>query len=298
MARSFGIVSISGKFMDSSAQALVSDEQVILPAPGELRAEIEQDWPAHINQSLAHDLEQLLKHGFELLADLTGKAPKSFDGLYQGWYTQALSVVDKLAPLRMEEFRSLYRWPARRKPDFETFGIRDYLLGMSLHGGFGGIDVTRGIVARRFHQQLMILKIVHLELKSRIGRIHVDIAIRLVLRQLELARQRQNAGDHRAASLIIIAGLQTLIEELGLHGRLSKGGKINVEKLIAQLMAAKTLNSAFISTIEQIDETIKNIARAHGCADESHFSALVDAADELVGLLGSMDPGADGGALN
>ena len=114
-------------------------------------------------------LDKLLASGFELLRDLTGSQPEAFAGLYLSWYGEAAGVIRLLMPGRLDEFNRLYRQDRRRRLDHESYCIEDYLLGVSLHGGFGQLDAMRAIAARRFHLQLLLLKSLQPALLNNLG---------------------------------------------------------------------------------------------------------------------------------
>jgi hypothetical protein len=64
---------------------------------------------------LTRDSEQALEFGFH----------------YQRWYSQALKIVEALAPDRLQEFRSYYEIDPKRKiTDAENYVIQDYIKGV------------------------------------------------------------------------------------------------------------------------------------------------------------------------
>ena len=58
----------------------------------------------------------------------------NFEHEYQSWYSQALRVVEQLLPDRYNEFRDLYKNERRKKLDIETYGIADYISGITPYG--------------------------------------------------------------------------------------------------------------------------------------------------------------------
>jgi hypothetical protein len=71
----------------------------------------------------------------ESAGDLNWLDVKGFDLTkeYQGWYSKALSVVSQTLPLRVAEFKELYRPTNRKTLDADTHGIADAVLGLSVN---------------------------------------------------------------------------------------------------------------------------------------------------------------------
>jgi len=168
--------------------------------------------PAALPAEAAARLGRLMADGFELQKDLTGRQPIAFEGGYQDWYSTALALVAQLLPDRRADFEALYA-PKRRRIDIETYGIRDYLLGLSLHGGYGPLDAMRAIAARRFHQQLMILRSAEAALAPGLHRLEAMAVASLTEEHLAAAESLAEAAPN-AASACLVALLRTRLARI------------------------------------------------------------------------------------
>ena len=78
-------------------------------------------------------VDKLTQRGQEILS-----AHKEKDGLvklrleYEPWYTQSLSFLSQVVPERLDDFRNAYKGERRKEITYETYGVSDYLIGLSI----------------------------------------------------------------------------------------------------------------------------------------------------------------------
>lgn len=89
---------------------------------------------------------------------------------YQKWYSLALSTVRQLAADRCQEFELLYRIDKRRELNPTTYGIVDYLQGISTTRGLETEHYHHTFISK-FQMQIDILQ----SISSRVGSILADI---------------------------------------------------------------------------------------------------------------------------
>lgn len=198
-------------------------------------------------------LEKLISDGFELLKDLTGRQPEAFAGLYLGWYAESSGMIRQLAPARLDEFSRLYRVEKRRRLDYETYVIEDYLMGVSLHGGFGNLDAMRAIAARRFHMQLLLLKSLEPSMRRGLDDLRTEIARDLARTLLHKAQSAQQLGKSQSALDLASSALQ--LHVLTVHRRHNLKPPKNPSLTISgrSLVRAGVLGDEYLARLEQID---------------------------------------------
>lgn len=170
------------------------------------------------------DLEKLLALGRKMHADLafrssaeSGKMPidllekyekvkDSFEEEYQGWYTEAGSVIRQLIPDRLTEFQELYKGDGKRKTtDLQTYHIQDWLNGVrsaAPRGSTEKIFNDLAVVTMRFNTQVSILKAVQARFDSSLFDIQQLVRADLFDSELDAARELSKNGFHRAAGAV------------------------------------------------------------------------------------------------
>lgn len=129
----------------------------------------------------------------------------SFDKDYQNWYSESCSVIRQLLPERLEEFELLYKGNGRRKKiDFMTFNIQDWLMGVRAEVDFMGDKPfdDLGVVTMQFTTQLNILKSAKKRFESRLFEIRQLVQADLLDSELDAARQLHKNGYLRASGVI------------------------------------------------------------------------------------------------
>ena len=82
----------------------------------------------HLRVALAVDLDKISQDDKEAVKKL--KLP-SFKSEYEAWYSLAMRVVKQLIPDRLPDFVHQYKVEKRKEIDFLTYGISDYMIGLT-----------------------------------------------------------------------------------------------------------------------------------------------------------------------
>ena len=126
----------------------------------------------------------------------------SFVGEYQGWYSEAKSLLRQLLPDRLSDFASLYEVPKGRKEvDHESYRISDYLSGLSTTRGRETIAGPSSAITR-FEQQLAIVKASKRRFTSSLFDIKQLVQADLFDSELEAATELAKRGFLRAAGAV------------------------------------------------------------------------------------------------
>ncbi|UPY36348.1 hypothetical protein [Sediminicoccus sp. KRV36] len=141
------------------------------------------------------------KHIQELLGDKAdnyiSKLPK-FNSTYQGWYSEARSVVRQLIPDRLADFTKNYETPQNRKTlGWENYTIEDYLHGLRMPGG-----VSREAALTRMEQQLNIVASAKQRFKSSLFDIQQLAMADLFDSEIESAKALSKKKFLRAAGAV------------------------------------------------------------------------------------------------
>jgi hypothetical protein len=157
------------------------------------------------------DLERLIETGDKMELDLTfrhqkdlgelseaeqkalKKLDRTFERIYQSWYTESSSVIHQLIPERLLEFQQLYKGDGKRKViNSITYSVQDWLNGItSAINQFTGEKTFNdfAIVSMRFHTQLEILKSVKARFESSLFDIKQLVQADLFDSEIETARE-------------------------------------------------------------------------------------------------------------
>jgi hypothetical protein len=121
---------------------------------------------------------------------------------YQRWYSKALRVVEQLLPDRYQEFRDLYMPERRKTIDAETYGVADYIAGLSVtERGRPAFD--SGLVAiEKLNRQLALIMSAKDRFNSVLADISGVVAASVFDSELEAARDLVKAKHVRAAGVV------------------------------------------------------------------------------------------------
>jgi hypothetical protein len=138
---------------------------------------------------------------------------------YQGWYTEALAVVQQLMPDRLSEFKRLYeRDPKRKIFDAETYSIQDWLTG--LRSAVRAFDEI-GVVTYRFNTQLAILKGAQRRFESSLFDIRRMVQADFLDSELSAARELSSHGFLRAAGAVAGVVIEKHLRQVAFNHKLS-----------------------------------------------------------------------------
>ena len=123
---------------------------------------------------------------------------------YQSWYSEALSLVAKVLPNRLEDFVNYYEFPkVRKETTFANYMIKDYLQGLHITRGYQKDVVVDGSAAvPEFRQQLNIVKAAEDVLESSLLEMTSILQADLFDSEIGSAKSLAKAGHLRAAGAV------------------------------------------------------------------------------------------------
>lgn len=130
----------------------------------------------------------------------------SFTDDYQGWYSEAKSLVGQLLPDRLEDLIRLYQKPKPRKDiTCESYRIEDYLQGLRVTRGHDWDKTTvvdKSAAIPHFQQQLAIVSAAASRFESALFDIRQLVQADLFDSELDAARELLKNGFLRGAGAI------------------------------------------------------------------------------------------------
>jgi len=170
-----------------------------------------------IRKRIKKEIRALYDEGFGVLLQEAEKQGKDVPGAkatqkdvpdlpvemtYQSWYSKALPVIRQLLPERLDEFVEQYRVQRRKKIDYTTYGISDYLLGIRV------TEFSREVVnpwdafQGKFLHQLFILRAAADRVESILSDIEGVLQAELFDSQIEAAEDLHRGKHLRAAGAL------------------------------------------------------------------------------------------------
>lgn len=129
------------------------------------------------------------------------KLPK-FKSEYQIWYSEAMSVVKKIIPDRLNDFVGYYEKPKNRKDiSHGNYVICDYLQGLRVTH-YGEVKVDSSAAICQFDQQLGVLKSARKRFESSLFDIERLVQADLFDSEIEAARELLKNKFLRAAGAV------------------------------------------------------------------------------------------------
>lgn len=125
------------------------------------------------------------------------KVPFSIN--YESWYSESLRLIKQLLPERLEDFKRLYKDEKRKKIDFESYGVSDYLIGLALNDGWGHDEVSPKWCFKKFGSQFNILRSLERRFESSLFEIRTIVQADLFDSEVESAKELCKHGFYRAA---------------------------------------------------------------------------------------------------
>ena len=175
-------------------------------------------------ETISKEVTALYDQGVKLVQAFQKKDKKqNFPYAYQNWYTQALRVVEILAPDRYPEFKSYYEIdPKRKSLGYGTYVIQDYLKGVA-PGSYQlrDFDISAQTVQNAFNQ-LTILSSLSERVDSVLANIDTALLSEIQDAELETAKKLSKISLRAAGSLtgvVIENHLQKLAKNHGIKLR-------------------------------------------------------------------------------
>ncbi len=150
--------------------------------------------------AMLRDLGKISQELRNKLREKDIKLPR-FKSEYDVWYSIALRVVAQTIPDRLQDFIEQYKSEKRKKIDYLTYTLSDYLLGLKTEGPFGVIvDTSAGIP--KMERQLAILKSAKAVFRTSLADLAEVIQANLFDSELEAATELGKCGFFRGAGAI------------------------------------------------------------------------------------------------
>jgi hypothetical protein len=237
--------------------------------------------------SLKEQLEQARETKQEPKAGITepeaggGKASagaSDFGNSYQGWYSRALRVVGQLLPDRYDEFRDLYRPEKRRELDVMTYGVADYIAGVTVTRGYPATPefdrVTVGL--GRFQQQISILQSAEPRLDSLLSDIRGVLEAELVDDELDAARELLKTGHRRSAGMVAGVVLERHLKRVVQNHTIPFRKKAMLANLNQALKDANVYGTVEWRRLQHLTD-VRNL-----CGHDAERDPTADEVDELI----------------
>jgi hypothetical protein len=137
-----------------------------------------------------------------------------FPAEYQHWYSPALRVVQQLLPDRYDEFRALYQDQRRKALDIQTFGISEYISGITVsHYGTPAFS-SHDVAMIKLRQQVAILKTAEQRIDSLLTDIGRVLQSGLLDDESAVARSLAKEGYLRAGGAVAGVVLEAHLKQL------------------------------------------------------------------------------------
>ncbi|MGK5033788.1 hypothetical protein [Janthinobacterium sp. LB3P118] len=181
--------------MTSNLDRFKSDLASLISKGGQLELAMRYDFDpdgmrAQFNTVLKEKADQYIK-------DLP-----NFKQEYQGWYSEALSLLRQLLPHRVNDFIRHYEKPKPRKDiSFENYRIEDYLQGLRTTR-FGEVVVDGTGAFPHFQQQLAMVKAAQARFESSLFDIKQMLQADMFDSELEAAEHLAKYKFGRAAGAV------------------------------------------------------------------------------------------------
>lgn len=124
----------------------------------------------------------------------------SFKDNYERWYSLAMQVIRQILPDRLADFVRQYKDEKRRAIDALTYGISDYMVGLSIRRGIDIVGESAAI--SKFNLQLSILKSAQQRLESSLFSMLEVLQADLFDDELDVASELLKKGFFRAAGAV------------------------------------------------------------------------------------------------
>jgi len=244
---------------------------------------------------LEEELKELIKQGELLqisialdLKILNEKQTKEFKDIklpnikdeYQKWYSLSLQVIKQILPDRLNDFILQYKNEKRKKTDYETYTISDYLIGLKRTIGYETI-VDRSAAFPKFETQLGILKSAGTRFKNTIFDISEVLQADIFDSEIEAAKELNKKGFIRASGAI---GGVVLEKHLGKvcnhHGLKSKKNHPAISDYYQLLNENGTIDTAQWRFIQHLGD-IRNLC--------DHPKEKEPSKDEIIDFLSGVE---------
>jgi hypothetical protein len=201
---------------------------------------------------------------------------------YQRWYSQALRVVQQLLPDRYNEFRNFYKDEKRKALNVETYGVADYIHGISPIGAFSpGEESVRAL--RCLEQQVAILKTAAQRLDSVLTDIGRSLHAEILDNELDAARNLLAASHVRSAGVVAGVALEGHLKKLIADHKVSFRKTATLSNLNNALKDAGIYDTPQWRQIQYLSD-IRNLCghKADRTPERAEVETLINEVSKLV----------------
>jgi len=238
-----------------------------------------------LGQEMELDLEcRHLKEQGKLNKDLKKEAKKikgTFEGKYQGWYTESLVVIRQMIPDRLAEFEQLYKGDGKRKKiEVTTYTIQDWINGFRVDvNRYTGVKPFDDLAAitMRFQTQLAILKSVERRFESSLFDMRQLVQADLFDSEIDTARELVKHGFLRAGGAVAGVVLEKHLAQVALnHGVKSQKRDPTISDFNDLLKTASVIDVPTWRQIQRLGD-IRNL-----CDHNKQREPTKDEVEELI----------------
>jgi len=150
-----------------------------------------------------------------------------FADKYQGWYSEALTLIEQIMPQRVDDFKDYYKPIRPRKAlEYGTYTVSDYLEGTRVTRGWEKEEVvgTRAAIPK-FKQQLQLVKGLEKRFESSLFDIRTLVQAEVLDSEIEAAEELLKNGYNRAAGAICGVVLEDHFGEVCIRHSIKIGKK-------------------------------------------------------------------------
>ena len=233
--------------------------------------------------SLAVDLEVFDEETVTRLRQL--KLP-IFKDQYERWYSASMRVVKQVLPDRLADFVRQYKDEKRKQTDFGTYGVSDYMIGLSINRGY--LTMVDGTAAfPKFEQQLNILKSAKMRLESSLFDMIEILQADLLDRELEIASELAGNGFLRGAGAVARVVLQQHLNHVcGKHGLKTRKRSPRIGDLGRLLLDGDVIDTPMWRFIQLLDDlTNRCQPSGNGEPTEEDLDDLISGVTKIIKTL-------------
>jgi hypothetical protein len=136
-----------------------------------------------------------------------------FNNEYEKWYSESLEIIKQVLPSRFEDFKYLYKNDKRKKLDYLSYTMSDYMIDVRNTIG-SEVIVDSNAALPKFQQQLKILEATERRFESTLFEIKQLLQADLFDNEIDTARELLKNGYTRAAGAVAGVVLEKHLQQV------------------------------------------------------------------------------------
>lgn len=154
-------------------------------------------------ERIIDEANDLLREGSELqISDSEDEDISDLSMRYESWYTRASSFVESVIPERLDDFESAYKIENRNEITYETYTIKDFLMGLQISHAGNPVFDNRQAYQAKLLRQVGILKAAIDAAPSALHDVKALLRAELFDDDIEAAKELANAQHLRSAGVV------------------------------------------------------------------------------------------------